>query len=103
MTLPGRGAAKEGLANTPVNTHRGSNQQWEAVLKARTLQRDGRVLSVSGIYPKKHSGLWESTKHMSEVLRTGELTKSEIKKEKARQTRGAQGNSTTTGSVTLTS
>ena len=32
-----------------------------------------------------------------------ELTKSEVKKEKACQTREAQGNSTTTGSVTLTS
>ena len=38
---------------------------------------------------------------MSNVLRTGEVTKSEVKKEKACQTRGAQGNSTTTGVLSL--
>lgn len=60
------------------------------MLKARTLQRDGRVLSVGGVYPKKkQNGLWKSTKYMSDVLRAAEVTKSEVKKEKPCQTRGA--------------
>lgn len=48
----------------------------------------GRVLSVSSVYPKKHNGLWKSTKYMSDVLRAAEVTKSEVKKEKPCQTRG---------------